>query len=142
MTLPRPPVPVVAVGAVAVVDGSLLLVRRANPPEPGRWTVPGGRLEAGESVPEAVVREVMEETGLRVRCGELVGWAERRGPGQHFVVLDFAVALEGAALPSLPSPVAGGDAADAAWVALGAVAAHDLVSGLEDFLRRHGVLEG
>jgi len=138
-TPPGPPTPVVAVGAVAVVDGSLLLVRRANPPEPGRWTVPGGRLEAGESVPEAVEREVLEETGLRVRCGELVGWAERRVPGHHFVILDFAVALEG---PSLLPPVAGGDAADAAWVTLGAVAGHDLVTGLEDFLRRHGVLEG
>jgi acetyl-CoA carboxylase carboxyl transferase subunit beta len=128
---------VVAVGAVAVVDGALLLVRRRHPPEPGRWTLPGGKLEPGESVPEAVEREVLEETGLRVHCGALVGWAERRGPGHHFVILDFAVAVDGETVPPL---VAAGDADAAAWVDLGAVGAHDLVSGLEDFLRGHGVL--
>lgn len=129
--------PEVAVGAVAVVRGSLLLVRRGRPPEAGRWSVPGGRVEPGETVAEAVVREVAEETGLAVRCGELVGWAERRGPAYHFVILDFAVEVDGGG-----APVAGGDAAAARWVPLAEVASMDLVSGLADFLRRHGVLPG
>ena len=131
------PRPQVAVGAVTVVEGALLLVRRTNPPEAGRWTIPGGKLEPGESVPEAVEREVLEETGLRVHCGELIGWAERRGPNHHFVILDFAVTLDH---ESARSPVAAGDTDAAAWVHLASVADQDLVSGLEDFLRGHGVL--
>jgi len=133
----RPPRPEVAVGAVAVVDGALLLVRRARPPEPGRWTVPGGRVEPGESVPQAVEREVLVETGVTVSCGELIGWAERRGRDHHFVILDFAVTVEE---ETASAAVAGGDADAVAWVDLGAVGTHDLVSGLEAFLRRHGVL--
>ena len=53
-----------------------------------RW--PGG---AGRAASEAVVRELAEETGLRVRCGDLVGWAERIGPEHHYVILDFRVEL-------------------------------------------------
>jgi 8-oxo-dGTP diphosphatase len=123
------------VGAVAVVGGALLLVRRGHEPETGRWTLPGGRVEPGETVPAAVEREMREETGLEVRCGDLVGWAERRGAGYHFVILDFAVEVIG---PTAPS--AGGDASDVAWVALGEVPGVDLVRGLEDFLRAHGVV--
>ncbi|HXX90640.1 MAG TPA: NUDIX hydrolase [Acidimicrobiales bacterium] len=130
-----PPRPVAAVGAVAVRDGALLLVRRAHAPERGRWSLPGGRVEPGESVAEALVREVYEETGLRVRCGALVGWAERRGPGHHFVILDFAVTVDGPAQPTASS-----DATAAAWVVLEDVAGLDLVSGLEAFLVNHGVL--
>jgi len=129
------PRPEVAVGAVAVADGDLLLVRRGHEPETGRWSLPGGRLEAGESVPEAVVREVREETGLDVECGEFVGWVERRGPGHHFVILDFAVRVVGS-----PRAKAGGDASDVAWVPLGSLDAVELVTGLRAFLADHGVL--
>jgi 8-oxo-dGTP diphosphatase len=129
------PPPVVAVGGIAVADQTLLLVQRAQPPQAGRWTIPGGRLEAGESVTEAVEREVLEETGLIVRCGAFVGWVERRGPDHHFVILDFAVT------PSRPaSPVAGGDAASVAWVPFSQVPTWPLVDGLAQFLVDHGVL--
>ena len=129
--------PVVAVGGVAVRDGAVLLVQRGTDPQSGRWTIPGGRVEPGESVASAVEREMFEETGLRVRCGAFLGWAERRGPGYHFVILDFTVSLrddDGAA-------VAGGDAADVAWVALSEVPGVALVDGVEDFLRSHGVID-
>ncbi len=129
------PVPVLAVGGVAVTEGMLLLVRRVRPPEVGCWTVPGGRVEPGESVTEAVVRELREETSLDVRCGSLLGWAERRGPGYHYVILDFTVTTTG-----LGTPVAGSDASEAAWVPLAEVAGLTLVTGLHEFLVGHGVL--
>jgi ADP-ribose pyrophosphatase YjhB (NUDIX family) len=127
--------PVVAVGGVAVVDGALLLVRRGKPPEAGRWTIPGGRVEMGESLAEAVERELLEETGLDVHCGRLRGWSERIVPGYHYVILDFDVTVAGD-----PTPAAGGDAVAVSWVLLGEVVSIDTVSGLVEFLRDHGVL--
>jgi 8-oxo-dGTP diphosphatase len=131
--VPGRPRPEVAVGAIAVRDGALLLVRRGRPPEAGRWSLPGGRLEAGETLRAAVEREVLEETGLEARCGELVGWVERMGPAHHFVILDFAVTVE----PGRPQ--AGGDAAEVAWVPLGELGRVELVSGLAEFLADHQV---
>jgi len=128
--------PGVAVGAVAVVDGAVLLVQRANPPQAGRWTVPGGRVEPGETLASAVEREMGEETGLEVRCGPFLGWVERMGAGYHFVILDFSV--HGPA--DAPDPRAGGDARAARWVPLHDVSNVALVDGLEEFLREHGVV--
>ena len=124
--------PEVCVGAVVVDEGRLLLVRRGRPPGVGLWSVPGGRVEGGERLQDAVVREVAEETGLEVRCGELLGWVERIGDGHHFVILDFAASVVGGL-----GPVAGDDAAVAAFVPLGEVPALPLVEGLLDFLGRH-----
>ena len=128
--------PQVCVGAVAVDDGRLLLVRRGQGPGAGSWSIPGGRVEPGETVGEAVVRELAEETGLEGLCGPLLGWVERIDDEHHFVILDFAVTLlEGR------SPVAGDDVTEAAWVPLGEVAEWDLVEGLAEFLHEHGVIE-
>ena len=123
------------VGAVAVTDGALLLVRRGRGPGSGLWSVPGGRVEAGETVRQAVVREVAEETGLHTECGDLLGWAERIGPRHHFVILDFLVTVRGQR-----HPVAGDDAAEAGWFPLPSVSQLALVDGLAGFLRDHGVL--
>ena len=130
------PRPELCVGAIAVQDGRLLLVQRGRPPAEGLWSVPGGRVEAGESIVDAVLRELDEETGLAGTCGELVGWVERRGADHHFVILDFHVAV---ADPQAAR--AGDDASAVAWIPLADLAARtDIVPGLVEFLREHGVV--
>ena len=129
-------IPTVAVGAVVVVEDRLLLVRRGRGPAAGEWSVPGGRVEAGETLAEAVVRELAEETGLEGVCGELVGWVERIGGDHHYVIFDFWVTV----LDDRPA-VAGDDAVEVAWVPLTDVADHPLVDGLAEFLHHHGVIQ-
>jgi 8-oxo-dGTP diphosphatase len=120
---------------VAVLDGRLLLIRRGAPPAAGEWSVPGGRVEPGELLAEAVVRELFEETGLEGVCGPLLGVAERIGDHGHFVILDHVVTVL-----DDRDPTPGDDAAEAAWVPLEDVATLPLVDGLAEFLHDHGVL--
>jgi 8-oxo-dGTP diphosphatase len=128
--------PELCVGAVVVEGSSLLLVRRGRGVGAGHWSIPGGRVEAGETVGEAVVRELREETGLEGLCGALLGWVERIDADHHFVILDFIVDVLD------PGPlVAGDDAAEAGWFPLHEVAELDLVDGLAEFLHEHGVLD-
>ncbi len=127
--------PRVGVGAIVVHDGDLLLVRRGHGPAAGYWAVPGGRVEPGELLAEAVVRELAEETGLEGTCGSLVGWAERVDT-EHWVILDFEVTV----LERSP-PVAGTDAAEARWVPCEEVSELALVEGLAEFLHEHGVID-
>ena len=125
----------VCVGAVAVDDECLLMIRRGHGPAAGEWSVPGGRVEPGELLAEAVVRELAEATGLEGVCGELIGVVERVSEDRHFVILDYAVTVLEAA-----EPEAGTDAAEAAWIALEEVADLALVDGLAEFLHEHGIL--
>ena len=130
------PRPELCVGAVVVRAGDLLLVRRGQAPAAGQWSVPGGRVEGGETMAQATAREVVEETGVTVVVGEPIGWVERIGQDHHHVIVDFrATAVEPGA-PLRP----GDDATEAAWVPLGEVPEIDLVPGLLDFLTRHGVV--
>ena len=129
--------PQVCVGAVAVVDDRLLLVRRGHGPAAGEWSVPGGRVEGGEPLAAAVVRELAEETGLEAVCDDLVGWVERIGADHHYVIFDFHVTvLDGP--DTLPQ--AGADAAEAAWVPLDEVSHLRLADGLAEFLHEHGIV--
>jgi 8-oxo-dGTP diphosphatase len=126
--------PEVAVGAVAVVDDRLLLIRRAHRPAAGTWSIPGGRVHPGETLHEAVVRETAEETGLEVVVERFLGWAEliddTPDAPTHVVILDFLVD------PFDPdaTPVAGDDAAEVAWVRRNEVADLRLAPGLYEFL--------
>jgi 8-oxo-dGTP diphosphatase len=128
--------PEVAVGAVACHDDRLLLVRRGQPPAVGEWSVPGGRVEAGEPIRAAVVREVAEETGLTVTVGDFLGWVERFDGGHHYVILDFRIAVLD---PDQPLQ-AGDDAADVAWIPTRQLGDYPVVAGLTQFLQEAGVL--
>jgi 8-oxo-dGTP diphosphatase len=133
-TAPRP---ALGVAGVCIDSDALLMIRRGREPQRGRWSLPGGHVEAGELMASAMTREVFEETGLQVVCGPLVGWVERISHDHHFVIFDFE-----AVLLSDPGDIeAGDDAAEAAWVPLHEVAALDTVDGLVEFLSEHGIID-
>jgi mutator protein MutT len=109
--------PLVGVGAVIVDGDSVVLVKRAHEPLKGEWSLPGGTVEVGETLVDAVVREVREETGLTVRVGSLIEVLDRvhrADDGRveyHFVLLDYrCTVISGALVP-------GSDALDACWAA-------------------------
>jgi 8-oxo-dGTP diphosphatase len=110
--------------------GRLLLVQRAKDPNRGCWSLPGGRLEPGESAAEAAAREVYEETGIRVVVGELVCTVDF-GP---YVVDDFLATVRGGVLK------AGDDALDARWCTPDEVRALRLSPGLLAELERMGLV--
>lgn len=127
--------PEVCVGAIALADEQLLMIRRGHGPASGRWSIPGGRVELGETTAEAVVREVAEETGLEALCDEFVGWVERIEDDYHYLILDFKITVL-----STDAPTAGDDAAEARWVPLDQVSSLALVDGLAEFLHEQGIL--
>ncbi len=130
--------PQVAVGAVALHGDQLLMIRRGHGPAAGTWSVPGGRVHHGETLHEAVVREVAEETGLRVVVDRFLGWVERIDDTDetHFVILDFVVT----ALEPDQAVTAGDDALEAAWVPVSDLGDRTLAPGLLDFLEDTSVL--
>ena len=125
--------PQIAVGAVVVRDGELLMVQRDTDPGKGLWSVPGGRLEAGEYLSAAVAREVKEETGLDISVGELLGILEVVGD-PHYVILDFVATTADEA-----EPRAGDDVADVRWVPLDEVSKLECTPRLRETLRGWGV---
>jgi mutator protein MutT len=109
--------PILGVGAVIVEGDQVVLIRRGQEPLRGRWSIPGGVVEAGETLREAAMREAREETGLVVEAGELLEVFESIVPGAesgkseyHYVVIDFLCRRKSGELR------AGGDALDARWV--------------------------
>ncbi len=118
------------VGAVVFDNGGrVLLVRRANEPGRGRWSVPGGRVEAGESDQHAVIREVAEETGLEVEITRRVGGVRRGAPGGGvFDIHDYLCRATGGTLR------AGDDADDARWCDRETLTSLPIVDGLVDAL--------
>jgi 8-oxo-dGTP diphosphatase len=118
------------VGAVIFDEaGRLLLVRRAREPGRGRWSVPGGRVESGETDTQAVMREVAEETGLVVEIVRLLGSVQRHAPGAAvFDIYDYCCRVTGGALRP------GDDAGDARWCDGQTLATLPVVTGLIEAL--------
>jgi 8-oxo-dGTP diphosphatase len=108
--------PIVGVGAVIVRDSQVVLVQRGREPLKGRWTIPGGVVELGETVRECAMREAREETGLLVEAEQVLEVVDSIVPDPdgrmqyHFVLVDFFCRPQGGELQ------AGGDAVDARWV--------------------------
>ncbi len=113
--------PVVGVGAIVIHRGAVLLVQRGKPPHQGEWAIPGGRLRWGETLKQGAEREILEETGITIKAGEIIYpfeqiVADEDGePEFHYLVID----LVGDYISGRPE--ANGDAADARWVALDAL---------------------
>jgi ADP-ribose pyrophosphatase YjhB (NUDIX family) len=126
--------PVIGVGGV-VIDRApegprVLLIQRKKPPRAGGWSLPGGRVERGERLADALRREMAEETGLVVRPGALVAVVEIVDEAHHFVVLDYLCEMEGGALR------AGDDAADAAFVPVSELRALGVTDAVLDVVSR------
>jgi len=120
-----PKAPQVGVGGVVIRDGKVLLIRRGKEPLRGRWLIPGGTVELGETLSEALVREMLEETALRVRPLEIVAVFDRierndREVLYHYVIVDYLCAWEEG------EARAGSDAAQVAWAAPSELADFDV----------------
>ena len=127
------------IGCVGAVikdgQGRLLLIKRGHAPGAGLWSLPGGRIEPGETDAEALVREMREETGLEIEAGQLIGTARRPAQdGSVFDIRDYAATVIGGTLRP------GDDAADARWVDASELAALPLTGGLAETLTGWGVL--
>ena len=127
------------IGCVGAVirdeQGRLLLIRRGHEPGAGLWSLPGGRVEPGETDAEALVREMREETGLVVRTGRLIGRVMRpAGAGDVLDIRDYAATVIGGMLHP------GDDAADARWVDAQDFATLPVTEGLAEILTSWGVL--
>lgn len=117
--------PTVAVGAVVLVPpDQVVLVQRANPPAKGSWTLPGGKLASGESLVDAVRREVREETGLEIEVGRLIEVIELVSDTHHYVILDYVARKISGSL------VAGDDAADARYVRVSELASYGVTEAV------------
>ena len=134
--------PRVGVGAVVLHDNRVLLVKRGRPPGVGKWSLPGGLVNLGETTREAVVREVAEECGLAISVADVAGVVERvvrddvGGIRYHYVLVDYL------AFPDSTRVAPGSDAADVQWVEIERVTELDVTDGLVDMIRRAQALRG
>jgi 8-oxo-dGTP diphosphatase len=124
------------VGAVITDErGRLLLIKRGHEPAAGLWSLPGGRIEPGETDAEALVREMREETGLEVEPGPLLGAVQRpSGDGDVLDIRDYIATVTGGTL------IPGDDAADARWVSAAELESLAITEGLVEALTSWGVL--
>lgn len=142
MTREYPDYPRVGVGAVVLHEGRVLLVRRGGQPSRGRWTLPGGLVELGETTAEAVRRELHEECGIDITVAGLAGVVDRvvrDAEGRiryHYVLVDYL------AYTDTDRVTAGSDAAEACWVEVERVTELDVTDGLMDMIQRAIAVSG
>ena len=136
MSREYPDWPRVGVGAVILDGDQVLLIQRGGVTLPGKWSIPGGLVELGETTREAVCREIGEECGLEIELVDVCGVLDRvvrDAEGRvryHWALVDFLAVARGGTL------CAGDDAADARWVALDDVETYDTTDGLMDMILR------
>ncbi len=129
--------PIVGVGVIIVREGKILLERRKNEPGRGKWSIPGGIVELGESLEQTVMRETWEETGLSVSDPEPVDVInqvtldENGKVKYHFVIVDYFVKLKSG------TPKAASDAAELEWVAFEEVEKRDLTKSFRGFFQKN-----
>jgi ADP-ribose pyrophosphatase YjhB (NUDIX family) len=136
-----PDAPRVGVGAVVLDGERVLLARRGRPPGQGKWSVPGGLVHLGELLEDALVREIEEESGLRVRLLGLCGVIDRvvreeDAVRYHYVIIDYAAEPVGGQLQ------AGSDAAEVRWVSMDDLGQYDTTDGLADMIQRARAIQG
>jgi ADP-ribose pyrophosphatase len=128
--------PIVGVGAVIIAENRVLLARRAKPPLMGRWSLPGGVVELGETLRAATEREALEETGLVIKAGEVLEVFDRIIPGAdgrtqyHYVLVDFLCQVVRGDLR------AGEDAAEVAWAGLDELEKYELEEPAMSVIRK------
>jgi len=132
-----PDKPIVGVGAIIIHEGKILLEKRKNAPGKGKWSVPGGLVGLGESIEQAVIREVKEETGLDVAEPRLVDVVDhisldKKGAVKyHFLIVDYLVKVVRGV------PKAASDAEDLKWVPFSGVEECDLTKSFRAFFQRN-----
>jgi 8-oxo-dGTP diphosphatase len=128
--------PRVGVGAVVLHGRRVLLVRRGGQPSAGKWTLPGGLVELGETTAEAICRELQEECAISVRLGGVAGVVDRivrDAAGRvryHYVLVDYLAFVDSDRVTP------GSDAAEACWVDVDRVGELDITEGLMDMIHR------
>lgn len=128
--------PKIAVGAIVINEEKLLMVRRGQSPAEGKWTVPGGKVENGEYLVDAVKREVREETGLDIKVGDLLGIFEVVGDEEHYVILDYLAKAAG----EVAELTAASDATELRWVELEGIKDLDCSPRFVETLTAWGIL--
>lgn len=128
---------VVAVGAIVTDGERILLIQRGHPPGEGLWSIPGGRVELGETLPQALRREIQEECGLDVAVGDVaivLDRISRDAAGalrSHYLILDFWATPVGSVVPEVR---AADDARDAGWYTLDQIRQLPTTNKLADYL--------
>jgi len=132
LTSPPPAHPQLAVSAAIFRDGKILLVRRAGSPARGFYSLPGGRVEFGETLHAALHREIAEETGLKIEILDLAGWREvlpGTAGGGHYLIMSFAARW------TFGEPVLNDELDDFRWLAPDALGHLKITTGLEEIIQ-------
>ena len=125
------------IGAIILNGNQILLEKRKNAPGKGKWTIPGGLIELGENIEQAVIREVKEETGLEVAEPQLIDVVDHISLGErgkiryHFVIIDYLIKVKQG------KPKAASDAGALKWVPFSEVEEYDLTESFRRFFQKN-----